>query len=135
MTVTFLATQNIDNLPIGPTLNCELGPQIDGIWPLEVGLQWTRGQQAQASARIQLKYKLALTPTNPEVQPEAHRVQYHFYKVVPLNTIKPTQSEWKLSTPPSLVLSSSYPIFMKAPRYSLAPTGERGPPSSQKEPS
>lgn len=31
MTVTFLATQNIDNLPIGPTLNCELGPQIDGI--------------------------------------------------------------------------------------------------------
>lgn len=47
--------------------------------------------------------------------------------VVPLNTIKPNLSGSKLSTPPSLDRSSSYPMFMKAPHYSLVHLGGRGP--------
>lgn len=46
---------------------------------------------------------------------------------MPLNTIKPNQSESKLSTLPSLVLSSSNPIFIKALHYSLVRVGGRGP--------
>lgn len=58
---------------------------------------------------------------------DKYKLWYHFYRVVPLNTIKPNQSESKLSTLPSLVLSSSNPIFIKALHYSLVRVGGRGP--------